>query len=91
MKTKVLFLLGLLLLANSYLLSSSGAEVEQRSTKQAGGVTLTEEEKDILLKVLNGDTSDTLKTSAEDICKKKCKVCFDGESCDLECARKSCF
>src|ERR1700754_4932557 len=30
------------------------------------------------------------KAVATDICKRKCKQCFDGQACDFECVEKNC-
>jgi hypothetical protein len=51
---------------------------------------LTAPEKALLDRVNSGRVTQEEKAVAEDICAKKCKICFNGVECNFQCAEKVC-
>lgn len=52
--------------------------------------SLSKEDRETLDRALRPDASADDKAKAKDICKEKCKICFDGQNCDLQCAKDKC-
>jgi hypothetical protein len=54
------------------------------------GKELTAPEKALLDRAKSGRATKEEKAVAEDICAKKCKICFNGVECNFQCAEKVC-
>jgi hypothetical protein len=54
------------------------------------GKELTAPEKALLDRANSGRVTQEEKAVAEDICAKKCKICFNGVECNFQCAEKNC-
>lgn len=90
MKRMINVLLLLLVLLGTSKVSLGGAAQEQQGT-EGTTIGLSEDEKEILGEAVKPDATEAEKARAEDICSEKCKVCHDGISCDLDCARRTCL
>jgi hypothetical protein len=93
-KTILILILGALLALGLTLSYASNVgkpkEIAEKQEDHNKG-ELSEAEKNIILRALRENATVAEKKRAQDICKKKCKVCYDGVTCDLKCARKSCL
>jgi hypothetical protein len=62
----------------------------EKGSNQGAGTALTAQEKNIVGRAKEGKVTAAEKELANDICGKKCKICFDGVTCNFNCAEKYC-
>lgn len=69
--------------------SASLSDDAQAGEGESGGGLSADEKKLLIEATKRGATKETV-AAANEICKDKCAICFDGVACDFDCARDKC-